>query len=794
MATGQENPGKFQAYDPSNPAPYQAPVMPEPVQAMPSPLPQQGPEINGAVKKSGAIATVADGILRGFMQGRAYHQAAQVMKLKKKSDDLQNSYNQDAVRLYQLTQAGVDPGSDSYKAAKSSVDGSWGALQDFYGQHIEQMNGEKKGKGKKNQPQLPPQAVLTNPNSTPYEKAQAWYQVAKQAGPPVYGQIAMLNTPEAQQRRKAQQQGTQNQVAGADLESAEISVKKAVTDAQGTVYKLGGQASEYEKIPEANRTPAQKEVVDQYNSARRIMDESQRRGTGAAHLYQSPDSKSQEYYTPGNEPEGWQPAQKAPTPTEEKRTDYDTAVKGGYKGSFEQWTAEETARGHRLGAPPKAGTGAGGGKGMEGSYQKALAYYKEEYPDMPEDERESLAHRKVEGAGQQQAGVIAHNAVSDPKQFDNDVLTAAIDRLRGLPQYKTMPTLDDALANIVGQGDNGYQYHNRGQVGKPDSHGKYSGGVTEDQLKNLERDLQTQIRAVVSGPKETALTPESRRAAASRMAPLFGPAAPTGSGTAPVSPQAAATPAPPASSPGGAGALPPEAVKHLRDGNITTFANGQQWTLRNGKPVQVGPERQETDRRRFPSHESKQAINPVLHEVLQEYPGLAKNFNAGNTSVVFATGKRAERGLKERGGLEFWSPTEAGMKDFPSPIPGKNVLEIYDDKLKSNPSLLKQAIYGDLMHGMGSDPYWSRLRNEFMQNFTPQELKRQERHDTWWDDVNGSKDRNGPTYDAYIRGWITNEGDGKKGQADSGNTMYSPKQIGLLKKMQDYLKTGKAER
>ncbi len=387
MATGQENPGKFQAYDPSNPAPYQAPVMPEPAQAMPSPLPQQGPEINGAVKKSGAIATVADGILRGFMQGRAYHQAAQVMKLKKKSDDLQNSYNQDAVRLYQLTQAGVDPGSDSYKAAKSSVDGSWGALQDFYGQHIEQMNGEKKGKGKKNQPQLPPQAVLTNPNSTPYEKAQAWYQVAKQAGPPVYGQIAMLNTPEAQQRRKIQQQGMQNQVAGADLESAEISVKKAVTDAQGTVYKLGGQASEYEKIPEANRTPAQKEVVDQYNSARRIMDESQRRGTGAAHLYQSPDSKSQEYYTPGNEPEGWQPAQKAPTPTEEKRTDYDTAVKGGYKGSFEQWTAEETARGHRLGAPPKAGTGAGGGKGMEGSYQKALAYYKEEYPDMPEDKR-----------------------------------------------------------------------------------------------------------------------------------------------------------------------------------------------------------------------------------------------------------------------------------------------------------------------------------------------------------------------------------------------------------------------
>jgi hypothetical protein len=195
----------------------------------------------------------------------------------------------------------------------------------------------------------------------------------------------------------------------------------------------------------------------------------------------------------------------------------------------------------------------------------------------------------------------------------------------------------------------------------------------------------------------------------------------------------------------------------------------------------------------LPTSSQAKDSNPTLQQVLKEYPGLAKNFNSSNTTVVFAQGDRAKRGLRERGGLEFWSPSDRGTADFPSPDPGKNVLEIYSDDLKKNPAALKQAIHGDLMHGMASDPYWNNLRSQFMQNFTPQELQRQAQHKTWWEDVNGSKDRNGATYDAYIRGWITNEGQGKQGQKDSGNTMYSPKQLIILQKMQDYLKTGKAQ-
>ena len=187
------------------------------------------------------------------------------------------------------------------------------------------------------------------------------------------------------------------------------------------------------------------------------------------------------------------------------------------------------------------------------------------------------------------------------------------------------------------------------------------------------------------------------------------------------------------------------------------------------------------------------AIMAVLQQVLKQYPGMAKNFNAQNTLGVLASGDRAQRGLKERGGLEFWPPTEKGTSDFPSPAPGKNVLEVYDPKLESNPDALKQAVYGDLMHGMASDPNWNSLRTQFMQGFTPQEQQRQQQHQTWWDDVNGSKGPAGnPAYDAYIRGWLANEGGGKQGQQESGGTMYSPAQLQELNQMQEYLNTGKA--
>jgi hypothetical protein len=229
---------------------------------MPSPLPQQGPEINGAVKTSGAIATVADGILRGFMNGRAYHQASEVMKLKKKTDDLQNSYNQDAVRLYQLYQAGVDQNSDEYKAAKSSVDGSWGALMDFYKGHVQPDDDKSKKKSKMQK--IEGGIVGALQSKDPMAQSQAWFQVAQKMGPPVYGQIAMLNTPQAKQQRA-------NQTAMTGLEAGQIQHQQAIQAAQATIDKLGPEIAHFQNTPQSQWTEAQKQQYEQYKQAYEVV-------------------------------------------------------------------------------------------------------------------------------------------------------------------------------------------------------------------------------------------------------------------------------------------------------------------------------------------------------------------------------------------------------------------------------------------------------------------------------------------------------------------------------------------
>ena len=518
-----------QQYDPTNPTPYQAPVLPDPTPAQPSPLPTQGPEINGAVKKSGAIATVADGILRGFMNGRAQHQASQVMKLKKKTDDLQNSYNQDAVRLYQLTAAGVPEDSPEYKAAKSSVDGSWGALMDFYKQHVQPD--DDKGKKKSKMQKIEGGIVGALQSKDPMAQSAAWFRVAQKMGPPVYGQIAMLNTPEAKANRQAQTINAQTNVTNATNNSVasgqqgqQLTHQQAQLNAQATIDNLN-------KTPQSQWTQP---MWEQYNQAQQQI----------------------EPRKPGDEAKVAADAiirkQEADPKYEFTNQDKEVLRAAGYKidgnlkhqvtktGEIIEWDADgqptiiRPSQADYL--PHPRGSG---GTGAGASYAKWDTYYKEHYPDMAQDERDALVRRKVEGASQEQSGSIAHDAIAEPKQFDNDVLSTAIDRLRNLPQYKTMTTLDDALANIVGQGDNGYQYHQKSDLGKPGADGKYSGGVDEAGLKNLERDLQTQIRAVMSGLKETALSPQARRAAMSRMQPLFGPAAaPAGRGTTPDSPQA----------------------------------------------------------------------------------------------------------------------------------------------------------------------------------------------------------------------------------------------------------------
>jgi hypothetical protein len=215
-------------YDPTSANPYEAPPPPQqgnvpgtdPMPAKPSPFGgQPGYQFTqGPISHGGAIAGIADNVLRGIVNGHAQQEQWKALKLKKKSDDLNASYQADAQRLQQVayaqyqTTGKVDPSSKDYQAAKSAVDGSWGALDDFRSQLLEQQTGggkKKGGKTKQGEPPKPPQAVLTDPNSTPEEKLQAIMGVSKKLGPPVYSQLSVLNSPQAAAHWQQQQDATQ---------------------------------------------------------------------------------------------------------------------------------------------------------------------------------------------------------------------------------------------------------------------------------------------------------------------------------------------------------------------------------------------------------------------------------------------------------------------------------------------------------------------------------------------------------------------------------------------------------
>jgi hypothetical protein len=173
--------------------------------------------------------------------------------------------------------------------------------------------------------------------------------------------------------------------------------------------------------------------------------------------------------------------------------------------------------------------------------------------------------------------------------------------------------------------------------------------------------------------------------------------------------------------------------------------------------------------------------------LLSENHGLAKIYKPGNVSVVFASPERMAA-LKKQGGsdrqLEYWSPEESGSKDFQRPTghDGKHVLEIYSPELRNNPEKLKQAIYGDLLHGMSKDPYFASLRKQFTENYPPKiaefNAKIQKERGVSKNSID----------DMYIRGRLA------EGQGDEWKSTdrYSPKQLEIIEKMKRYLSTGKS--
>lgn len=526
-----------QQYDPRNPTPYTPVQAPEIAPPSPSPISNDPVQANGAVRKSGAIATIADGMLRGFMQGKATADAKRVMQLKAKSDNLLASYNQDAERLVNLTQAGVDQNSQAYKTAQAAVQGSWGAWMDWMGTHVQQ---DKKGKGGKQQQQG---SILDRLHgSDPMSVSAAWYQVAKQAGPPVMSQVAALSTPEAKASRQAQTRAAQNAVTATGQQATEQQHTAVVQQAQATIDQL-------QQTPHNQWTDAQR---NQYEQAYQIVNQPKPGDEAqiAADEVVSRMRADPNYKLTQNDRQVMLAAGIKVDPGRPwKISDRGEIVQEDEKG------IPQVLRGPQKAYENKAelygpGEGRGSGSSADKAYDKWNAYYKEHYPNLDEAERKALVERKVEGASQHAEGQIQSDAIAEPRKFDNEVLTAALGKVQTMPEYKNVTNFDDIVANIIGQDQEGYAYNTRAPQARKD--GDYSGNPKQQKvdLQKLDRDLQEQIRAVLNDPRN-GLSQNEKRAAMARMRPLFGPAArPAGSGTPPNTPSAQAAPPPaPASSP-----------------------------------------------------------------------------------------------------------------------------------------------------------------------------------------------------------------------------------------------------
>lgn len=177
----------------------------------------------------------------------------------------------------------------------------------------------------------------------------------------------------------------------------------------------------------------------------------------------------------------------------------------------------------------------------------------------------------------------------------------------------------------------------------------------------------------------------------------------------------------------------------------------------------------------------------IVSDVLRENPGMANLYKPDQVSVLFAQPDRlaALRKIGQSDNqLEYWPPDETGSSSFPRPAgyDGKHILEIYSDALKNNPDRLKRAVFGDLLHGMSGDSAYKELREQFIDNYSPQIIKFNRA-------LLGRGWSKKSIDDMYIRGRLAQD------QGDEWNdpNRYSPKQLEILDDMRKYLSTGRAK-
>ena len=193
-----------------------------------------------------------------------------------------------------------------------------------------------------------------------------------------------------------------------------------------------------------------------------------------------------------------------------------------------------------------------------------------------------------------------------------------------------------------------------------------------------------------------------------------------------------------------------------------------------------------------------------LSSALADYPTMQAVFNDQNTAVSLADSKRLQQ-LKAAGGqgriMETWFPDDSGADNFQHPTPGKFNFEFYDQKAYADPKVRNSAIFLDALHGMKQDPEYAAMRNEFNQNWTPEEFdwikRKHSKEGNQGEDLSSYVDRT--LIDAYLRGGLNPMDDQTlKGSSypdeyaqmyrDPNNRSYSNTQRQIIGKMQNYLK------
>lgn len=195
----------------------------------------------------------------------------------------------------------------------------------------------------------------------------------------------------------------------------------------------------------------------------------------------------------------------------------------------------------------------------------------------------------------------------------------------------------------------------------------------------------------------------------------------------------------------------------------------------------------------------------AFSDVLNQYPALGNVYNDKNTVVSIANQNRLNQ-LKAVGGsnrqLEHWFPDDKGEPGLPHPTPGKYNFEFYNPELSKNSATMSSAIFLDALHGMKADPNYKVLRNQFNQNWSPDEFnwlkQKYAKEANKGEDFNSYMDRT--ELDAYLRGAMNPMTDEqlKSGaypdeyaQNFRAGRGYSQTQRQIVEKMKAYLKNGK---